>query len=286
MVQKGQIFAWNSSTGRRYALTVFLGGIWEGQIQRMDREFAQLMEDYFDKGRGVGHFHTEPAVFRVIPVNRAITPELEVYPFEVAENIVQGAKSWGLRECMCKKQLGVLDQDCEYPTSVCLLISSRPGAYDDDALTKPISKEESLDILLKAEEAGLIHCSSNVQQGHSYICNCCTCCCAMLRGLVQLGQPHAFVNSNFQASVEQGACAGCGDCVVRCQFDALSLVQDICQVDNSRCVGCGVCSIACPENALRLVSRDSAERKTPPESRTDWNTRRAISRGLDMSDLL
>lgn len=286
MVGKGQIYAWNSDTGRRYALMVFIGGIWENQAERMDKEFAQLVEDYFRKGQGVGHFDTEPAVFRVIPVNKAITAELEVYPFEVAESIIEGAMAWGLRECMCRKQKGVLEQRCEYPLSVCLLFSSRPGAYEEDDLTQTISKEESLQILRNAEEAGLIHCAMNVQQGQSYICNCCTCCCAMLGGLVNLGQPHAFVKSNFIAGVDPNACSGCGECVDRCQFQALNLHADICRVESPRCVGCGVCSVACPENAISLQPREVPERTAPPESRVEWNRQKAASRGLDMSDLL
>ncbi len=286
MAKKGQIYAWNSDTGRLYALMVFIGGVWENQGERMDTEFAQLVEDYFSKGRGVGHFDTEPAVFRVIPVNKAMTPKLEVYPFEVAENLIERSKAWGLRECMCRKQKRVLGQECEYPLSVCLTFSSRLGAYDEDDLTQSISKEESLEILRQAEEAGLIHCAMNVQQGQSYICNCCTCCCAMLGGLVNLGQPHAFVKSNYIAGVDPYACTGCGECVGRCQFQALSLQEDLCEVEPSHCVGCGVCSMACPEDAITLHPREAADRTTPPESRVEWNRQKAASRGLDMSDLL
>ncbi len=44
MHEKGQIRAWNSSTGRRYALIPFAVGIYEEQLGRMDKEFAQLAE--------------------------------------------------------------------------------------------------------------------------------------------------------------------------------------------------------------------------------------------------
>ena len=50
MHKKGQIRAWNSSTGRRYMLIPFAVGIYEEQLDRMDAEFAQLMEEYFQKG--------------------------------------------------------------------------------------------------------------------------------------------------------------------------------------------------------------------------------------------
>ncbi len=286
MEEKGQIFARESDGVKRYALTVFIGGIWEDQMGRMDREFAQMVDEYFTKGKNKGLFDTEPPIFKVIPINRTISTEIEVYPYEIAEEIIAKAKSWGLRECMCKKQKGLLDEKCRYPSSVCLLFSSSPNAYEGDELTTSISREESLRILYEAEEAGLVHCSMNVKEGHSYICNCCTCCCVMLSGMVKLGQPHAFMRSNFVIEVDEGRCIGCGVCTDRCQFGALELQSDVCQADSVRCVGCGVCSVSCEADALHLVHRPSDERSTPPEDRKDWMKEKARARGLDLSDLL
>jgi NAD-dependent dihydropyrimidine dehydrogenase PreA subunit len=287
MAKKGQIRAWDSSTGRRYALIVFIGGIWENQLKRMDKKFARLTEDYFNKCGGRGLFDAAPALFKVIPINRAIRPELEVYPFEIAEAMIKGAKSWGLRDCMCKKQRQVSGESCKYPTSVCILLSqNKEHAFDNETVTKPITIEGAIAVLRKAEEAGLIHCSMNVQQGQPYICNCCTCCCVMLRGVVKWNQPHAFLKSNFVANVDEESCIGCGKCEARCQFHALSTNDGTCKVDTGVCVGCGVCSIACQEGALGLVSRNPTERTTPPASREDWMTQKALSRGVDPSDLL
>ncbi len=286
MVEKGQIYSWLSNSGKRYALTVFIGGIWENQMSRMDRNFAQLVDEYFAKSRNEGLFDTQPAIFKVIPINRSISTDLEIYPYEVAESIIGNAKSWGLRECMCKKQKNLLNQKCSYPSSVCLLFSSRPDAYTEDSLTTVISKEDSMRILREAEEAGLVHCAMNVQQGHSYICNCCTCCCVMLTGMVKYGQPHAFVRSNFIIDIDEDKCTGCATCIVRCQFEALSMIGSNCQVDHRKCVGCGVCTISCTEDALKLISRAPEDKKTPPENRSEWMKKKAEARGLDISELL
>jgi len=287
MATKGEIRAWNSSTGRRYALLVFVGGIWENQLKRMDWGFAQLAEDYFSKSRCRGLFDTEPALFRVIPVNRVVRPELEVYPYEIAESMIRSARSWGLRDCMCKKQKEAVGEPCRFPSSVCILINpNRENAYEGDSFTKAITKERALEVLRHAEEAGLIHCSMNVQTGHSYICNCCTCCCLMLRSLVKWKQPHAFIKSNYIAQVDEESCLGCGKCNDRCQFSALSVPETICEVDSNLCVGCGVCCIACEEGALSLASRNPEGRTTPPASVQEWGIQKASSRGVDPSDLL
>ncbi|GAJ11426.1 unnamed protein product, partial [marine sediment metagenome] len=46
------------------------------------------------------------------------------------------------------------------------------------------------------------------------------------------------------------------------------------------------CVITCPEGALELKSLKAEEMKKPVESFMDWMTQKAISRGVDPSDLL
>lgn len=285
MAKKGQIRAWNSSTGRRYCLIPFAVGIWEEQVSRVDKEFAQITEDYFRKGKGVGLFDTEPAIMKVIPINRTINTELEIKPYQIAENLINSSKSWGVRECICKKQQNLLDNPCSYPNTVCIILGKHENSLDEDEQTIRLSRDEVLEKLREAEEAGLVHCTMNVKSGHFYICNCCTCCCQVLRGVSLANQPHAYVKSDFLISVDEDLCSGCETCIERCQFDALSLPEDIISIDSERCIGCGVCAITCPEGALELVAREEAI-KEPPENLMEWMTEKATSRGVDPSDLL
>jgi ferredoxin len=82
------------------------------------------------------------------------------------------------------------------------------------------------------------------------------------------------------AVVDRDACAACGDCLVRCQFGAMSLTGDVCRVDPGSCVGCGLCTTVCPTEALSLQRRPEGEVIVPPESLRDWRTQRAHARGL------
>ncbi|MBE9507401.1 MAG: 4Fe-4S dicluster domain-containing protein, partial [Chloroflexi bacterium] len=82
------------------------------------------------------------------------------------------------------------------------------------------------------------------------------------------------------------ACIGCGDCVERCQFEALSVPEDICVVDYARCVGCGVCVTACSADALHLERRPEGETPTLPTDHRDWMVQRAVERGIRMEEIL
>ncbi|RDE16451.1 MAG: 4Fe-4S ferredoxin [Candidatus Thorarchaeota archaeon] len=288
MLSKGQISSWisKSAGSRKYGLLPFAVGIYEEQLNRMDKEFAQLLEQYFKHGfKKISAI--EPVIFKVIPVNQSIRGELEIYPYEQAEQLLENAASWGIRECICKKQKSLLGQPCSYPTTVCMaFVPNREHAFDDDELTKPVTKEESLRLLKQAEEAGLIHCSYNTQTGHYYICNCCTCCCAVLRGVNTLSNPREYIKTDFVISVNADLCTGCGTCIDRCQFRALSVPEDVCVPNTTRCIGCGVCAMVCPESALELIRKEPAEKPPPPENPMDWMTQRAVFRKVDPSDVL
>lgn len=50
------------------------------------------------------------------------------------------------------------------------------------------------------------------------------------------------------------ACLGCGDCVKKCRFGALSISKrGTAIVDPAKCVGCGECVKACPNKLIELV---------------------------------
>lgn len=97
--------------------------------------------------------------------------------------------------------------------------------------------------------------------------------------------PTAIAHSGFVTVVDEALCAGCGDCVERCPFAALSLPEDVCVVDQVRCVGCGVCATVCPSEALSLVRRPEDEIVEPPANFGDWSSQRARSRGLEPGGL-
>jgi electron transport complex protein RnfB len=272
MVRKGLIRAEKDAGQLTFGLLPFVVGIFEEQLPRMDAELAALFEQYYQETRA-GITRDSPALHRVIPVGKAIPFDVDIFLYEHAVELLDRAKSWGVRDCICRVQQRLTFAPVE-------------GVFDHSQTTRPISKEQALRILDEAEEAGLVHSAGNYRDQAFYICNCCTCCCGVMRGVAEFGVPTALAHSDFRAAVDEDVCAACGDCVERCQFGALSIPDDVCTVDYARCVGCGLCAMACSTGALRLERRPEGEVPPPPADLKEWMILRAQGRGISIFDVL
>ena len=284
MAAKGLIRMKRGEKGPMFGLMPFIVGIYEMQISHMDKELAQLFEEYY-KEAFHGALRMQPSMQRVIPVEKAVQVGLEVLPYERASDILAHAQSWGVLDCICRTQKKLLGQPCEHPINICLMFSKKPNAYEKAKHIKSLTKEEALEVLRRAEEAGLVHTTGNYQGEIDYICNCCACACAILRGAAEFGIVSVLAPSAFKASVDKNLCSGCELCLELCQFKALSMVDSICKVDERHCFGCGICISACPDEELSLKPRPAVEVKAPPESLGDWMMERAAVRGLDPDKL-
>ena len=81
-----------------------------------------------------------------------------------------------------------------------------PGA-ERPAREGDISQADALAILEKSEEVGLVHTVSNVMQGVGYVCNCCGCCCGILRGITEWGIERSVAYANYYAVIDPAFCA-------------------------------------------------------------------------------
>ena len=251
----------------------------------MDEEMAQMVEEGFQVF-AEKVLSPLPSLHKVIPVEKSIPVEVQVFPYEQASALMSNAKSFAVRRCICRVQKAFVGEPCKYPEEVCLVFAPIEGHFDDDPNARVVTKEEALKILRETEEAGLIHSSSNIKEGHYYICNCCTCCCGLLRAISEFGIPTAITHSDFHTVVDAETCLGCEDCVERCQFGALAVPDDVCEVDYARCVGCGVCVSACPADALRLERRPEGQTPPLPADNDEWMVWRAKERGIRLEQVL
>jgi Na+-translocating ferredoxin:NAD+ oxidoreductase RNF subunit RnfB len=247
-------------------------------LPEVDEEIALLFERYYQETRGMA-VHHGPSAQRVIPVGEAIPSGVEVYPYEQAAELLENARSWAVRPCICRLQQRAAGKGCAHEVGNCVVFAPAEDGFEGSDIDWPVTKEEALSILRESAEAGLVLTAGNYRDGNDFICSCCTCCCFMLRALAEFGAPAAVARSSFRAVVEAELCTGCGECVERCQLEALSLPEDVAVVDYGRCVGCGVCVVACPVEALQLERRPAGEVSLPPKDADEWRAQRAEARG-------
>jgi len=131
--------------------------------------------------------------------------------------------------------------------------------YIDNGFGREISKQEARDILLKTEESGLVHCSSNHKGDKIFLCNCCGCCCKALAFITKHENPALIAKSDYYASVDDDTCEGCETCLDRCQVDAIQIENDVANVSMEKCIGCGLCVSTCPTESISMYHKQPAE---------------------------
>ena len=201
--------------------------------------------------------------------------------------IIREAKSFALRECICRKERALQGHPCTHSSETCLGFSSEAGAFDYfNYAGRVISQDEALRVLDATEREGLVHVTYNVRERPMFVCNCCSCCCGFLRALKEFGAPHALARSSFVASIDGETCDSCAACASpRCPMDAIRPDPGHYTVVSDRCIGCGVCAVACPYGAIRLASRPEADRLVPSKDVVHWSVERMASRSGPLARL-
>jgi formate hydrogenlyase subunit 6/NADH:ubiquinone oxidoreductase subunit I len=190
---------------------------------------------------------------RVVAVEKSITPENRVHPYEEVKHLINNSSYLALTQCACRVSVA----KCDKPKEVCLAFEGVGEFLAERGFARRISKEEGLKVLDQAEAAGLVHTSNNSADGAHVICNCCPCCCTILRGKTQLNHPHAFEPSRFVARVNSDECIACGICAdERCPMKAIEIRDDNAIVDTAKCIGCGLCVTGCLAEAIKLSERE------------------------------
>ena len=276
MLSRRMIWSSVKDSVRTYRLAPYMVGFYEQQSETMDHDLAHLFEHYWMEGGGNGIMKYHPDTHRVDPAHAALGKTEVILPYNDVRKLMSQAKSFQVRNCICRRQQELLGaKKCEFPVRNC--ISFFPLELPQSPNT--ITKEEAMKLLDEAEEIGLVHCVANQQSGLSWVCNCCGCCCGILRGILELGIQNSSVRANYYAVADPDLCKSCGTCEDRCHVNAVS-VNGTAIVDRAKCIGCGICVTGCPNEAMSLRLRFDAEMVVPPENYKSWEQARLRNRGL------
>jgi len=201
------------------------------------------------------------AARRLIEVGREIRLHLpeKIIPYSTARDIVlANPMHVAVLDCPCRAARA---NPC-LPLGVCLIVGEPFASFvveHHPRRSRRITAAEAIEIMHAERARGRVQHAffKDAMFGRFFaICNCCGCCCVAME--MQRAGAEMLASSGFVAVVDEGQCLGCGNCVRLCQFDALSVVGDMCRVDNAKCMGCGVCEAACGVGAVRLA-RDASK---------------------------
>jgi ferredoxin len=255
-------------------------------------EYAHAFEDLFNDEEFIRSVFTgKTQLGRSFVREEAIPAEVEILDWERATEAVRSAEAVSVSLCPCRADAGLRGEGCDAPIRTCLTFGSAAEMLARSGIGEAITNDEAMEILEEAKAAGLAQTGDNVREGISYMCNCCGCCCGMMRAIKQYSIYDGIVPSNWMATVDHSLCRGCTECAKACPADAIEVVptegkglrKNWAVVDTGRCLGCGVCGDVCRWDAHGMEIR--REQSYIPADTMERVALMAIERGK-LGDLL
>ncbi|WP_136798873.1 MULTISPECIES: 4Fe-4S binding protein [Desulfosediminicola] len=285
MADKGLIMDFKYGRRVYYLLLPGLIGFFELTFmkRRQDlpvEELAQLMHDYLfedpDDSMGNEFFNSPTPLTRSLTYEEHIPVHSEVTTYESARDIIKKAGYGAVGMCYCRHKKEHLNKSCDKNAPVeeiCISLGHGAKFMVRRGFAEERSVDELLAVLDRARELNLTHITDNIRNKPSFICNCCSCCCELLGGVLR-GFPNGVAKANFTLEIEAESCKGCGLCAKACNVEALVRVENPAggkpkfkmTVDPERCLGCGACVSACKTDSLSMVR---VERPETPEKKKD-----------------
>jgi electron transport complex protein RnfB len=278
MSRKGLILRLKLKGAYHYMATMFVVGILEYQVGRIDREMAEIFDEYMNEAFQQEMILPQTPQLRVVPVQESLESTFEVQPYDELRKIIESQRTIVLADCICRKKSSLLGHPCSKPLESCFVFGGMGEYYVENGIGRRVNLEEALEVLRKNEEAGLVPSPANAQKVGG-MCSCCACCCGVLKAIKLHRHPSSLVKSNYYAQVDETLCASCETCLERCQMEAIFKKEDRAAIDLKRCVGCGLCVTTCPTKALSLRRKAPPELYVPPASPMETYMRIAKERG-------
>ncbi len=275
LAKKGLIFTWFNKKvdAMMYTVPMLFPGLFEWyfaskantqeELEKATKIFAPLEDSFIS-------FASNYPISRVVPSIKPLEKTIEigetvdtgksqVLAFEDVKKILENSKNIAIMRCPCRTMHGIIGDSCGKPLDVCFNLNSNADYVIREGIGKKVSLEEGLDILKMAEKNGLVHVVNNQSEKHSFICNCCGCCCGFLGNANKFKLIDKMIApSNYKPTFNREKCTICKKCVKMCPVNAIfvnygnkeDLSDSKILIREEICIGCGVCAAVCPSDAI------------------------------------
>jgi len=292
---------------KRYRLGPFLVGWYESNMRLLDKEFAELFEQFVIEGGGERIFAPRPGVLGVVPVRGSLKPEhIAREPHLDIDAHFQRHERFLVIPCVCRREVELLHgKSCRKPMKRCGFVGLPPQTPLGETV---LDREEASKLLGRLERMGHVHLAfygfTMSAESPQFVgtCNCCSCCCGVFHGQKLARVAEGAQKSNYRAVIDPDPCTACGACILRCPVDAISegpkrwpaviacacagampeLLPGKSVVDGDTCIGCGVCVIGCPTDAIRMEPVSEEEWFHVPSSMAAWEEMRLRNLGAEV----
>ena len=264
--------------GRMYQKAPLAIGMFEFQVDRITREFAEDFFRYEEEGFAKAFLGVKTKQMRTIPVNVDVKPEFVIGSYDNARTIIERSPGpFAVMNCVCRQAREKMGEKCRQTDimETCFTLGDSARYMMGMGVARELSREEINELVTRAEREGMVLQPANTRDP-GFICCCCGCCCGVLTAAKKFPSPVEFFHTNFYASIDPELCTACGECMELCQMEALISVNNHTEVLRSHCIGCGVCLNACASEAITLVKKE--EVTVPPKDKDEMYRRMVMER--------
>lgn len=238
-------------------------------------KLAKLMTEYLhsDSGQAKEFFGSKTQLTRTLVYEDKIPVTSTITTYGDAKKIIKKVSYGAVGTCYCRHKKLHLNENCKKSAPVediCISLGTAAKFMVRRGFAKELSVEGLIKVLDKAREHSLTHITDNIRNRQSFICNCCSCCCELMAG-VMMGYKDGIAKSGFIANIDIEKCKLCGKCMKNCNIKCIIHEEvngkKIVLIDKKACLGCGACVGSCEFGAISLVEREVKE--IPPLTRKD-----------------
>jgi NAD-dependent dihydropyrimidine dehydrogenase PreA subunit len=252
---------------------------YQDEVIREDPHYKEFLKEFFASIEqnvavglknlilGLGDVQSSATSRKAIETYWTTRYSVQVVSLKDAFGVIDNASNLAMVPCACRRMFrGMPDERTCMGIGVALEIMKEWPDYTRGDIDY-VSKEEAKEITKKADADGYVHNIGAVGPYIFILCQCeyPTCIAFKLRRQYELD---FLVRKGHEvAAVDLKKCNGCGKCLKRCPFGAITFSPILNQVviDGKQCFGCGLCSSPCESRAIALISRESF-----PTLREEW----------------